>query len=49
MCADQAVPLDISLAAVKAYIWRRPDDMRIMYRPRDPTNPAPLPRFRPSV
>ena len=47
LCAGQAVPLDMSLAAVKMFIWRRPEDMQIMYGARDPLHPAPLPQIKP--
>ena len=45
----QAVPCELSLAALKKFIWRRKDDIIIEYRILDPENPAPLPAIeRPS-
>lgn len=35
----------MSLAAVKKYIWRRSDDVVFVYRVRDPTNVAQLPKI----
>jgi hypothetical protein len=39
----QAVPYEMSLAAIKKYIWRKPDDVMFVYRVRDPAAPAQLP------
>jgi hypothetical protein len=43
----QAVPCDLSVAAVKKLIWRRSDDVLFIYRVLDPANPAPLPKLGP--
>jgi hypothetical protein len=41
----QAVPCDLSVAAVKKFIWRRSDDCVFVYRVLDPANPAPMPKL----
>lgn len=43
LVAMQAVPWELSLAALKKFIWRRKDDILVEYRILDPANPAPLP------
>ncbi len=47
--APQAVPSDLSLAAMKKFIWRREDDIVIEYRVMDPARPALLPVIDPSA
>lgn len=47
--APQAVPSDLSLAAMKKFIWRRKDDIVIEYRIMDPARPALLPVIDPSA
>lgn len=47
LCAGQAVPLDMTLAAVKAFIWKKPQDMQILFRLRNPAHPAPMPQIKP--
>lgn len=39
----QAVPGELSLAALKKFIWQREDDIVVEYRILDPAHPAPLP------
>mmetsp|Transcript_29377 Transcript_29377/g.74897 ORF Transcript_29377/g.74897 Transcript_29377/m.74897 type:complete len:779 (-) Transcript_29377:258-2594(-) len=42
-CNGMAVPYEMSLAAVKKYIWRKPDDVVFVFRVRDNAAPAQLP------
>ena len=40
----QAVPWELSLAALRKFIWRQKDrEVVVEYRIADPANPAPLP------
>lgn len=40
----QAVPWELSLAALRKFIWRQKDkEIVVEYRIADPANPAPLP------
>ena len=41
----QAVPYDLSLAAVKKYIWKKGDDLVFHFKARDARQLAPLPAF----
>ena len=43
----QAVPYDLSLGAVRAYIWKRSDDPVLQYGGRNPNKPAPVPILGP--
>lgn len=43
----QAVPYDMSLAAVRQYIWKKSDDLVLHYRLLDVRAPAPLPDLAP--
>lgn len=47
LCNGMAVPHDLSLAAVRAFMWRRSDDLLLNYRVRRPDAPAPLPAIKP--
>ncbi|KAK9814325.1 hypothetical protein WJX72_004061 [[Myrmecia] bisecta] len=47
ICNGMAVPYDMSLAAVRTYIWKRSDDLLLLYRILKPHQPAPLPNIRP--
>ena len=40
VCRDMAVPNDMSLTAVKAFIWKRSGDVKIHFRLLDPARPA---------
>ena len=42
-CNGMAVPADLSVAAIKKFLWRRGDDVLFHYRALDPLNPAPMP------
>ncbi len=43
----QAVPYEMSLSAVKKFIWGRSGDVLFEYRVRDPLRPAPMPVIQP--
>ena len=43
----QAIPCELSVAAVKKLVWRRSDDVVFLYRVLDPSAPAPLPKLEP--
>lgn len=43
----QAVPYDLSLAAVRQYIWKRSDDPVLHYGRQTPGRPAPMPTMKP--
>lgn len=47
MCCGYAVPYNLTLAAVKKFIWRRSDDVIVHYRIQDPLRPAPMPTIKP--
>jgi hypothetical protein len=47
-CFFQGVPSDLSLAAVRHFIWKQPDDLVLQYRILDPAKPAPLPKIEPT-
>lgn len=38
-----AVPYDMSVAAVRQYLWKKPDDVVYEYRLLDPRRPQPAP------
>lgn len=38
----QAVPYDLSLGAVRAYMWKRSDDPVLQYGRQNPSRPAPM-------
>ncbi len=46
-CCLQAVPYDMSIAAVKKFIWRKTEDVLFHYRILDPASPAPFPQLQP--
>ncbi|KIY92236.1 hypothetical protein MNEG_15728 [Monoraphidium neglectum] len=46
-CNGMAVPCELSVAAVKKFIWRRSDDVLFIYRVLDPASPAPMPVIGP--
>jgi WD repeat-containing protein 48 len=43
----QGVPYEMSLAAVKKYIWCKGEDLVFHFRVRDPAKPVPLPTIKP--
>ncbi len=43
----QAVPYDLSLAAVRQYIWKRSDDPVLHYGRQTVGRPAPMPTMKP--
>ena len=47
LCNGFAIPNDLSLSAIRAFIWKRSGDMRITFRYLDPSNPAPQPVLKP--
>lgn len=47
LCAGLAAPHDLSLAALRKYLWRRPDDLAIAYRVLKPSAPARRPVIAP--
>ncbi|KAI8462810.1 MAG: WD40-repeat-containing domain protein [Monoraphidium minutum] len=46
-CNGMAVPCELSVAAVKKFIWRRSDDVLFIYRLLDPATIAPMPKVEP--
>lgn len=34
MCKGQVLPLDYSLAAIRAHVWKRPEDLVLTFRRR---------------
>lgn len=46
-CNGMAVPYDLSLAAVRQYIWKRSDDPVLHYGRQTPGRPAPMPVMKP--
>jgi hypothetical protein len=46
-CCMQVAPYDMSLSAVKKFIWCKSEDIIFNYRIFDPANPAPLPQIKP--
>eukprot|EP00798_Chlamydomonas_sp_ICE-L_P026920 gene26920-4543_t len=48
LCNGMGVPYEMSLAAVKKYIWKKPDDLIFHFRIRDPAKLAPLPVIKAS-
>ena len=47
LCNGVAVPNDLSLSAIRAFIWKRSTDMKISFRFLDPAHPAPQPDLKP--
>ncbi|KAL3133704.1 hypothetical protein ABBQ32_008201 [Trebouxia sp. C0010 RCD-2024] len=47
-CNGMAVPYDLSLAAVRQYIWKRSDDPVLQYRRQNSNKPAPMPTIKPA-
>lgn len=47
LCCGYAVPHNLTLAAVKKFIWRRSDDVIVHYRIQDSARPAPMPVIKP--
>ena len=47
LCAGLAAPHDLSLAALRKYLWRRLDDLAIAYRVLKPSAPARRPVIAP--
>ncbi len=47
LCAGFAAPFDLSLAALRKYLWRRPEDLAIVYRLLNPAAPARRPTIAP--
>jgi WD repeat-containing protein 48 len=47
LCGGWAVPHNLTLAAVKKFVWRRADDVVLHYRLQDPLRPAPMPDIQP--
>lgn len=45
-CNKMAVPFEMSLESVRAYIWKRSDDLVLEYAQRG-AQPAPLPKLLP--
>lgn len=45
-CNKLAVPFDMSLESVRAYIWKRSDDLVLEYAERG-AQPAALPKLQP--
>ena len=46
ICNGQAIPFDLSLAAIRSFLWRRSDSVVIQYRVYDPSKPAPPPLIK---
>ncbi len=47
LCAGFAAPFDLSLGALRKFLWRRPDDLAIAYRVLNPSSPARRPVITP--
>lgn len=43
----QALPFELTLAAIRKFIWQRDSDIEIRFRIMDPQHPAPMPDIRP--
>lgn len=47
LCAGCAAPFDLSLGALRKFLWRRSDDLAIAYRVLNPASPARRPIIAP--
>ncbi|KAL3143253.1 hypothetical protein ABBQ38_002103 [Trebouxia sp. C0009 RCD-2024] len=47
-CNGMAIPYDLSLAAVRQYIWKRSDDPVLQYGRQNSNKPAPMPIIKPA-
>ena len=47
LCNGQAIPFDLSLAAIRTFLWRRSDCLVINFRVYNPSKPAALPTIKP--
>ncbi len=45
-CGGAAVPWDFTLAAVKQWMWKRPEDLKLEYSVREPVTPLKIPAIR---
>jgi len=46
-CNGFAVPFDLSLAAVRSFMWRRSDSVVVHFGIYNPSKPAPQPTIKP--
>ena len=36
LCNDELLPMNCTLATIRAFIWKRPEDLQLQYRPKQP-------------
>ena len=49
LCNGYAVPNDLTLAALRTFVWKRTSpNMEIYFRYLDPAHPAPPPELKPA-
>lgn len=47
-CNGQAIPDNLTLAAIKTFVWKRSDDLVFVYRIRNAMYPAPIAQIGPA-